>query len=355
MKQGKTLQELATEIQRQKVFKRDFVAPASLLKFHTEGKTPIIGFKNSDNGFATGFKPTETFNDQLSQYLNIPRDYYRRMATEVPELLVESANAWLGRKPVEEKRMVRTLDGTARAFLSEKFRPLDNFDLADAVLPILTKNEFKVESCEVTDKRMYLKVVTPKISGEVAKGDTLNFGLSISNSEIGYGSLSVQLMAYRLACLNGMISESAVKKYHVGKRQEGSDGTWEIFSNETKQLSDKAFWAQVKDTVQASVDNAAQNFDKLINKAKKAAQIALPAPVEVVELVAEKFGFNEGEQSGVLDHLIRGGDLSLWGLTNAVTAYAQDKDLTYERATEFEVIGGKVIELTARDLIKEAA
>ncbi len=354
MKQGRTINELATEINRQKFSKRDFVAPASKLSFTQDGSgAVIVGFKESDNVYGTGFKPTETFQDQLSQYLNIPRDYYRRMQNETPELLVESANTWLQRKPASEKRMVRTLDGTARAFLSDKFRPLDNYDLADAVLPILMKNDFKVESCEVTDKRMYLKVVTPKISGEVAKGDVLNFGLSISNSEIGYGSLSVQLMAYRLACLNGMISENAVRKYHVGKRQEGSEGAWEIFSNDTKKLSDKAFWSQVKDTVQASVDNAAENFDKLINKAKKAAQIALPDPVGAVELVTEKFSFSDTEKSGVLDHLIRGGDLSVWGLTNAVTAFAQDKDLSYERATEFEVFGGKVIELTAKDLIVE--
>lgn len=352
MKQGRTIQELATEIQRQKFSKRDYVAPASLVAFNYSQDSGVqLGFRKSEQVF----RPTETFNDQLSQYLNIPRDYYRRMATETPELLVESANTWLGRKPVDEKRMVRTLDGTARAFLSEKFRPLDNFDLAEVVLPILTKNEFNVESCEITEKHMFLKVVTPKISGEVAKGDTLNFGLSISNSETGHGSLSVRLMAYRLACLNGMISENAVRNYHVGKRQESLDGSWEVFSNETKQLSDKAFWAQVKDTVTASVDNAALNFDKLISKAKKATQIALPAPVEVVELISEKYGFNEGEQSGVLEHLIKGGDLSLWGLTNAVTAYAQDKDLSYERATEFETIGGKVIELTAKDLILEAA
>ncbi len=355
MRQGKTLQELATEIQRQKFSKRDFVAPASKLSFTQNGSDKVIvGFKTSDHGYTSGFRPTETFQDQISQYLNIPRDYYRRMQRETPELLVESANTWLAKKPENEKRMVRTLDGTARAFLSDKFRALDNYDLAETVLPILQKNEFNVESCEITEKHMYLKVVTPKISGEVNRGDVLNFGLSISNSEIGYGSLSVQLMAYRLACLNGMISESAVRKYHVGRRNE-SDASWEVLTDETKKLSDKTFWAIVKDTVQASVDGAAENFQKLIAKAKKATEITLPAPVEVVELISEKYGFSESEQSGVLSHLIQGKDLSLWGLTNAVTAYAQDKDLSYERATEFEQIGGKVIELTAKDLIVEKA
>jgi len=37
-----------------------------------------------------------------------------------------------------ERRMVRTLDGSTRAFLSDRYRPLDNFDLAHEVFHVLT-------------------------------------------------------------------------------------------------------------------------------------------------------------------------------------------------------------------------
>ena len=47
----------------------------------------------------------------------------------------------------------------------------------------------------------------------------------------------------------------------------------------------------------------------------------------------------------MLKHLIQGGDLSAWGLGNAVTRAAQDV-ASYDRATEMESIGGKVIELS---------
>ncbi len=45
-------------------------------------------------------------------------------------------------------------------------------------------------------------------------------------------------------------------------------------------------------------------------------------------------------------HLIEGGDLSAYGLVNAVTHYSQDVE-DYDRATEFEALGGRLIELTA--------
>ena len=55
--------------------------------------------------------------------------------------------------------MVRTLDGEARAFLSERFRPMDNHDLAEAVLPVFRDAGASVESCEITPSRMYIKGV----------------------------------------------------------------------------------------------------------------------------------------------------------------------------------------------------
>ena len=45
----------------------------------------------------------------------------------------------------------------------------------------------------------------------------------------------------------------------------------------------------------------------------------------------------------LLRHLIEGGDLSGYGLVNAVTHFAQEVD-DYDRATEFEMLGGKLIE-----------
>ena len=49
-----------------------------------------------------------------------------------------------------------------------------------------------------------------------------------------------------------------------------------------------------------------------------------------------------------INHLIKGGDLSGYGLVNAVTRYSQDVE-DYDRATEFEALGGKLIELSGRE------
>jgi hypothetical protein len=50
----------------------------------------------------------------------------------------------------------------------------------------------------------------------------------------------------------------------------------------------------------------------------------------------------------VLRHLIADGELSGYGLVNAVTHFSQEVE-DYDRATEFEALGGKLIELSAKD------
>lgn len=66
--------------------------------------------------------------------------------------------------------------------------------------------------------------------------------------------------------------------------------------------------------------------------------------MRTVEVLAQRYTLNDVERSGVLRHLITEGELSGYGLVNAVTHYSQEID-DYDRATEFEALGGKLIEL----------
>jgi hypothetical protein len=65
---------------------------------------------------------------------------------------------------------------------------------------------------------------------------------------------------------------------------------------------------------------------------------------KVMEAFAERFDVNEGERESIFKHLIEGGSLSQYGLHAAVTRTAQDVE-SYDRATELEYLGGKIIEL----------
>ena len=342
MRHGKTLQELAAEIDRQSKSKRDFVAPATRLSM-VNGLDNLL-FRLEGNTDTTSFGIRPSMHDQLATRLEIPRAYYDRMRTKQPALLTENVNTWLSTSP--NRYMVRTLDGQARALLSDRYRPLDNIDLAESVLPKLLELGVNIESCEITESRLYVKAVTPRITAEVSPGDVVQAGLMVSNSEIGMGAIKIEPLVYRLVCANGaVINEMAARKTHVGRRHtflelENAD---QYFRDETRMADDHAFWMKVQDLVAATLNGT--TFQNIVTRWQEAkAQKITADPVAVVERTAKRFGFGDMERASVLTHLIAGHELSAYGLMNAVTRTAQDVE-SYDRSTELERLGPQILEL----------
>jgi hypothetical protein len=339
MKTGRTLQEFAAELSRRNNAKRDFIVSTEAVGFSDAADyvSLIKTDKYGGNALTEDFRMTDLFHRQIGAALGIPAKYYDKLREEYPQLLSENVNRWLERN--NNRQTVRTMDGTARAFLSDRYRRIDNYEIAQTVLPIISQMDgANVESCEVTDNRMYLKVVNPRLTAEVAKGDVVQAGIVISNSEVGLGSVNVQPLVYRLVCLNGMIvNDLGKRKYHIGRENEES---WELFSDTTLQADDAAFMLKLADIVRTAVDEA--KFQVVVSKLREASSAMLTArPAGVVELAAKSYGFTQPEQDDILQHLIVGGDLSLWGLSNAVTRTAADAD-SYDRATALEATGWQV-------------
>ncbi len=346
MKTGRTLVSLAQELQRQLTSKKDLVVSSSLLRHTTDegGRTRLV--IDEGPGPVT-YGVTELARRQLADKLKIPFSYFERMRTEHPDLLDRNVNTWL--QTDGERRMVRTLDGQVRAVLSERYRRLDNFDLAESVLPVLQQlPEVRFESVELTETRMYLKCVTPRLSHEMAPGDLVQAGVVVSNSETGQGSLSVQPLLYRLVCRNGLIAaDSSLRKTHLGRALGTDDEALTVFRDDTVRADDRAFFLKVRDVVQAAVTET--TFRQAAYKLQRTMNIPLIGhPARTVEVLAQRYTLNEGERAGVLRHLIAQGELSGYGLVNAVTHFSQDVD-DYDRATELESLGGKLIELPAAD------
>lgn len=342
MKTGRNLQELAVELERQDQSKKDYIADTRKLRLEVAADDKIVL-----QGVDGGMPLRSTAHSQLANVLGIPKAYYDRMHTEAPDLLAANANRWLERQ--EARKMIRTLDGQVRAVLSDSYRPLDNVELATAVLPKLIALKATVVSGEVTESRFYLKAVTDRVSGEVALNDRIQAGVVVSNSEIGQGSLRVEALDYRLVCLNGMIREASVRKAHLGRgtRYDVLEDAREFYRDETRQLEDRAFFAKVQDATAAMFDP--DRFMKRIEQYKQAGERKITAdPVAVVEVTAKRFGLAETEKSSILTHLIQGGDLSNWGLANAVTRAAQDVE-SYDLSTRMEALGGEIIELPQAD------
>lgn len=355
MKTGLSLQEMAGELEAQAKAKQDYVADTREMTYLTtppDTDTPREGATATDTELHLPeglgeFRVLEHAHRQVAERLEIPKKYYDRIRHDHPALLDHNVNTLFRERP--DRRMVRCFDWgggdkTARAFVSDRYRRRDNIDLVEAVLPVLGEiPDVQFVSCALTPERLYIKAVTPRVQAEVKKGDVVQAGVVLSNSEVGDGALWVRPLVFRLICLNGMIvPDAALRGYHVGKRVgDDADNAFRVYSDETVQADDKAFFMKVIDVTKAAVDQA--RFEAVVAQLRDAAERKSAVdPIEGVERLTNRFALGEGESKSVLHHLVNGGDLTAYGYLNAVTRASQDVE-DYQRATELETVGGEIL------------
>jgi hypothetical protein len=360
MKSGLSLVQLAQEIERQAASKKDYVADTAhvTMESHKDGPALRLG-ENVVCGV------NKLAHRQIGEHVGIPAVYYDRMMAERPDLLAQNVNTWLQDAP--KKRLVRTMDGNVRAFLSDRYRPLENSELAEAVLPVLLDLDVEIMSSQITEQRLYIKAVHKSIRKDMPAGSkfgqdhhifrTQSPGIVISNSEVGAGALSVEVSIFDHVCTNlAVFGQHSMKKYHTGaKHALAGENVLHLLSDETRRMTDAATWAQVGDIVRGAFDEV--QFGARVDAIAGLAECRLEGdPVKVVELTARRLSITQVEQKSILRHLIEGADLSALGLYNAVTRTAQDAD-DYDRASELERMGGKLVELPRtewRELAKAA-
>lgn len=342
MKTGRTLTELAQEIDRQAKAKRDLVADTRVLTI-----TPQLKLRVEDG--AHEFNLTPLAHRQIGEHVGIPKAYYDRMRETQPELLAQNVNTWFAANG--KRRLVRLLDNNARSFLSDRYQRIDNLEVAQTVLPILMSMPgLEIVSSEITESRMYIKAVDRKSTQEVKSrrvGDFVQSGVMISNSEVGLGKLAIKPFIEHLICTNGMVRDKdAMTRAHLGRQIEG-DNVAQFLSDETRKAEDHAVLLKVRDVMKAALDTDA--FRAALEAMQAITEDKIQGnPVAAVEELRSTFSLSAAEGNNVLRHLIEGSDLSRYGMMNAMTRASQDVD-SYDRATDMETFGGAILDMGATD------
>lgn len=364
VKTGRSLTELAQEIERQSRAKVDYVADTRRVVMTApaehDGQHPAAMHLELQNGNGPHTVATsELANRQIGERLAIPARYFERMQTEAPALLARNVNHWLQANP--EPRLIRTLDGTARAFLSNRYQRIDNVHVAEVILPILAETPgIEIVSTEITERKLYIKAKSTAIRAEVKGsrrvGDVVEAGICVTNSEVGLGAVSVQPFYFFLACLNGMVrNKEGLRSAHIGTRLDVDEHLASILADDTRKVLDRGVLLKVRDVVRALLDQALHQ-EAVDRMSAQTRQVITGSPAKAIEVLSNDLTLTEGESASVLRHLIEGGDLSRFGLMNAVTRSAEDAP-TYDRASDLEILGARVFDLNEGDWkrIAEAA
>jgi len=343
MLKGIDLVELSRRIVASKELKRDYIAPAKSLEMEVQ-RDGVVALQVPGNG---SFPLQPLAHRQLSTFTNIPAQYYDRMKADAPDLLAQNVNQWLYKMEPDRKRMIRTLGGDARALLSNSYQRVEHEEIAEVALPVLKELPgVEIVSAQITDARLYIHFVVPSIKGEVKVGDVVQAGGIISNSEVGLGAVSVSGLTWRLVCLNGMKTGDTFRRSHVGREVDDNEALW---ADDTRKADDKAILLKVRDMVRGVVDEARfrAHLDKLKQLADPSAKITGNV-VQAVEVLTNKVGLSDSMRPSILTALAEGGDLTAWGIVNAVTAQAHTAS-DYDKAVELESIGGALINLPSTE------
>lgn len=348
MYEGIAMNNLVNKVQYDKMMAKDYLADTRQLSVEINAES---GSPFSLNIEDIGNYTMSTHGvGQIRNHLKIPSGYAGMLMEKKPELLQSSINQLLPVNP--GVRMIRTLNGSARAYLSNSYKIIDNYDIALTSAQTLAAMEseghrFNIVSCDVTERKMYLKVVFPMTERDVVVGDAVQFGCIISNSEIGCGRTLVEPFVLRLVCDNGMIiPDAAMKRNHLGRKLKTDPGELvsQIYQSDTIEADSNLLMLELRDTIRSAVNEA--EIDAHCNKMRRAANSEeVIRPVAAIKALTGDTLITNDEGETVLEQLLRGGDMSRWGMVNAITE-ASKVASDYDRATALETLGGAVMDFT---------
>ena len=368
----RSLEDMLHVITEQNKMKQDYIAPTNQLQFRTlqnEGEAAYSQIVMEANQG----EPTKILNvnqhcfDQIAQKAEIATPTARRLQQNYPREMDNLINAiW---QKENSKRMVRTFEnsnhtnsfnydnhtGTARAFLSDKFKTFDNSDLLESALPTLGESDacWKIVNFANTDKKLYIRLKSEVIQSDAGVGDLMAHGIGISNSETGSGSVAVFGINWTLACLNGMQTENVTRKAHITSARDGD--TWNVLTDETKQADNHSLKLQLRDIVSSYASRDA--FDENIEKMRRAKEDTVDVPMnESVENLGKVLTLSKKETSNVLEGLLQtigqsgyeqNQKINRATLVNACTAVGNTADP--DNVDFWQRLGGKVLNLGKTD------
>jgi hypothetical protein len=353
------LTEVARMLNERRAVTEDFVVPASQLGWATDGLrlqvTEALGMGDGGPQLTTEYDVTRYAQRQLAARLDIPGAYWDRMAGGHFELLADNVNHWLADSTARYfVRALRDVDGgtgLVRALLSDRYRPLDDLDMLLSALEGIQAAGLDPTTVrttvDLTERKMVARIEAPEIqvlapellaayrdprTGASGRDyPVVSAGICLTNSEVGDGSWTISPRVVVLVCKNGMTRPAdAIRKTHIGGKLTEGPVVW---SDDTQQQRRELVKLEARDAVKSFLN--VDYLQGVIAEAQALADVKLAEPTKVLEKVGVAQAYTQAEQDAILGAFVAGGDVSAWGVTQAVTYVAQQVERG-DRAHELE-------------------
>lgn len=345
----------------------------------------------------------EGAHEQLRIALDMDSKFYNRLLTTHPDMLAFNLGELMHREP--QRRMLRMLNPeflpeiaastgrvnarlAVRAIVSDSYKPLDCASLINTLLPSALENDLRLVEWNLNEKSFHIRFAGPERTiGEIRRAhgfaddhvgtyhvkgadgkdrawvnEVMSFGVAVSNSETGHGSLQVRQSARVVQCLNDYVKDEVQRTRHAGKKHEEQDGV--LLAADTRRLEAALTFNKVRDYFVAAVGEQKQLL--LANRFAEAigAPVAIPDDIpmlEFVDLVGQSFELSDAEREILQDEVVqemgeRGQRApTRFTIAQGMTAAAKRADKGFDRKQQLEEIGWRIIDDPTTMLVKAAA
>ena len=294
--------------------------------------------------------------DEIKKWENECQEHRRILASNV--------NHWFRHRDTDRMfRFFKSEDiysnpNELRSFNSSQYKRVDNDLIWDAVLPVITElvedADLEVGSIFVNETGMHGKFLLPKLEGELFEGKVVRGGFRVRNSEVGEGRYLIEPFVMVLACLNGMVVnkyKKGVRGIHLGKRQDA--GVLDQYGDlsDVTNIEHTRFKKDIGETVSQCVSMGV--FEGFLDQARDArrgeririhSNISQAKPwIPAVDRIGEDYHLGRLDRVSIDQSLVRSGDFSKWGMSQAITEPANNQEMAYEQSSRLEEIGGIVL------------
>jgi hypothetical protein len=397
---GADLKHAADFLKVQHDAKLDANVPATAITSH-DGVLTIQGMSKDGQGPGR-FAPTPIMDGHFADRLGVPVAYLRRLRAERVDLYDSTINGLLhgGHKlsiettddffpPDGRNFLVRSFTdpeggtGVGRALLSDRFAPFDNLDMVLALLDGVraTGEEVEVDSMDLTERRMVVKLVAPKISvmaedllrgyeppegiridrgrdplaywRPIAQREGMGYepgsepmvfaGLVATNGETGGSRWTIGPRFMVKICKNGLIiTQDIFAAVHLGGKLDAGVVRWSI---DTQRKNMELIAAQTRDSVSKFLN--ADYVQAHVDRLTETAGTEVTDAVKTVEFVSKELSFTDAQRDGILDHFIKGHQFTAGGVMQAVTSFSRTVE-NGDTAHDLEMVGVKAMEVAAK-------
>jgi hypothetical protein len=328
---------------------KDFIAPLGLggnVSFYSNGtlKANVMPANKSQNSELYSLHPHAI--RQAGEKLGIPTGYIHDLGTASDKWKRDLAAQMLNEHTLHSARkrvLLRSVDGQIRGVLSDSYRRLNTPSIYGQFIQAVHSAGAMLYDAYSTDTKSWIEAILPELVPVQTKNNGtvyLAFGSRISSSDFGDGALELRSFVMQAICLNGMVSQTALKQIHLGSKIP-----------DDMQVSEKTYKLDTETQASLVNDFVGQMFNKnvIVEKGQQiqlASETMVDFDKEIKKLPAMGMLKNEVKdvQSVLLannpDDGIAGGS-SLWKLAQAISAVGRNGEESRKR--DIDEIAGRLV------------